>query len=152
MKEIALSLYFDDFEVGQTFLSSGRTFTEAEIVMFAHKFDPQPMHIDGVHATNGPFKGLIASGFHTLSVAWWLFLGLGLVRESMMIGLGVDELRWHLPVRPGDTLKLEVEIEEKVETSSPKRGRITFSHTLYNQNGEAVMTYKSLNLIYRKEG
>ena len=69
-----------------------------------------------------------------------------------MIGLGVDELRWHLPVRPGDTLKLEVEIEEKVETSSPKRGRITFSHTLYNQNGEAVMTYKSLNLIYRKEG
>ena len=147
-----MSLYFDDFEVGQTFLSSGRTFTEAEIVMFAHKFDPQPMHIDGVHAANGPFKGLIASGFHTLSVAWWLFLGLGLVRESMMIGLGVDELRWHLPVRPGDTLKLEVEIEEKVETSSPKRGRITFSHTLYNQNGEAVMTYKSLNLIYRKEG
>ncbi len=147
-----MSLYFDDFEVGQTFLSSGRTFTEAEIVMFAHKFDPQSMHIDGVHAANGPFKGLIASGFHTLSVAWWLFLGLGLVRESMMIGLGVDELRWHLPVRPGDTLKLEVEIEEKVETSSPKRGRITFSHTLYNQNGEAVMTYKSLNLIYRKEG
>ena len=69
-----MPMYFDDFEVGQTFNGAGRTFTEAETITFAHSYDPQSMHIDRVYAEDGYFKGLIASGFHTLNIAWWLFL------------------------------------------------------------------------------
>ncbi|KJF15987.1 MaoC/PaaZ C-terminal domain-containing protein [Acidithrix ferrooxidans] len=145
-----MPMYFDDFEVGQTFIGAGRTFTEAEIITFAHSYDPQSMHIDRVHAEDGSFKGLIASGFHTLSIAWWLFLKLGLVEESMKIGIGVDELRWRRPVRPGDTVTLNVEIVEKSLTSANDSGRVQFAHTLKNQANEVVMTYKSLNLIWRK--
>lgn len=145
-----MPMYFDDFEVGQTFNGAGRTFTEAEIITFAHSYDPQSMHIDRVHAEDGSFKGLIASGFHTLSIAWWLFLKLGLVEESMKIGIGVDELRWRRPVRPGDTVTLNVEIVEKSFTSANDSGRVQFAHTLKNQANEVVMTYKSLNLIWRK--
>lgn len=145
-----MSLYFDDFEIGQTFKGVGRTFTEAEIITFAHSFDPQAMHIDRVHAEDGSFNGLIASGFHTLSIAWWLFLKMGLVERSMKIGIGVDELRWKRPVRPGDTVSLTVEIAEKTLTSANDSGRVRFAHTLRNQTDEIVMTYTSINLIWRK--
>lgn len=145
-----VSMYFDDFEVGDTFTSVGRTMTEAEIVSFAHMYDPQSMHIDSCRSNNGPFGGLIASGFHTLSIAWWLFLKLAMFEDSMKIGIGADELRWQRPVRPGDTLTLTVEIAEKKETSANDSGRVVFAHTLKNQDSEVVMTYRSLNLIWNK--
>lgn len=145
-----MSIFFDDFWVGQTFATPGRTFTEAEIISFAHSYDPQSMHLDLVHSERGPFKGLIASGLHVLNIAWWLFLRLGIVEKSMKIGIGVDELRWQRPVRPGDTLTLTVEIAEKSLTSAKDCGRILFAHTLKNQDLDVVMTYRSLNLIWRK--
>lgn len=149
-KEAPLSIFFEDFEVGQTFLSAGRTVTEAEIISFAHSYDPQSMHIDRVQAEKGQFKGLIASGFHTLSIGWWLFLRLGIVEKSMKIGIGIDELRWQRPVRPEDTLTLSVEIAEKSPTSSEDCGRVLFAHALKNQDLDLVMSYRSLNLIWRK--
>ena len=145
-----MSIFFEDFEVGQIFISSGRTFTEAEIISFAHSYDPQSMHLDRVRSEEGPFKGLIASGFHTLNIAWWLFLRLGIVEKSMKIGIGIDELRWQRPVRPGDTLTLTVEIADKSTTSAEDCGRIYFAHILKNQDLEVVMTYRSLNLIWRE--
>lgn len=141
------SLYFEDFEPGQTFESGGRTVTEAEIISFAHMYDPQTMHLDTEWAKSGPFGGLIASGFQTVGIAWWLFLRLGLVLDSMFVGVGIDRLRWQRPVRPGDTLSLTVTVQEKGEVRSG-RGLITFSHQLQNQNRETVMSYTSLNLIH----
>ncbi len=149
-KEELVSIFFDDFQVGQIFVSPGRTFTEAEIISFAHSYDPQSMHLDRVSSEQGQFKGLIASGFHTLNIAWWLFLRLGIVEQSMKIGIGIDELRWNRPVRPGDTLTLTVEIADKSITSAEDCGRIYFAHTLKNQDLEVVMTYRSLNLIWRE--
>ncbi|PSR31180.1 MAG: acyl dehydratase [Sulfobacillus benefaciens] len=141
------SMYFEDFDVEQTFYSGGRTLTEGEIIAFAHMYDPQTMHIDSEWAKDGPFGGLIASGFQTLGIAWWLFLRMGLVLESMFVGVGVDHLRWTQPVRPGDTLSLTVTIRNKGEVRSGK-GLITFGHELKNQNGDTVMTYTSQNLIH----
>jgi acyl dehydratase len=145
-----MSLFYEDFTVGQVFAGGGRTIPEAEMIQFAHIYDPQNMHLDRLHAEEGPFHGLIASGFHTICLAWWLFLQLGLVHDSMWVGIGIDALRWHRPVRPGDTVSLQVKIVDKSPSSAPDRGRVTFSHTLTNQNGEVVMTYHSLNLIYCK--
>lgn len=142
-----MSLFYEDFTVGQTFAGGGRTIPEAEIIQFAHMYDPQSMHLDRVHAEEGPFHGLIASGFHTLCLAWWLFLRLGLVQESMWVGVGLNVLRWRRPLRPGDTLFLLVEVVDKSLSSASDHGRVTFSHTLTNQNDETVMIYQSVNLI-----
>ncbi|MDA8192664.1 MAG: MaoC/PaaZ C-terminal domain-containing protein [Thermaerobacter sp.] len=141
--------FYEDFSIGDRFHSGGRTVTEAEIITFAHHFDPQAMHLDAQSAAQGPFQGLIASGFHTMGIAWWLFLRLGLVTDSMFVGLGVNELRWLKPVRPGDTLSLDVVVAEK---SPPKNGRgaITFAHSLQNQTDLTVMTYQSVNLILQQ--
>jgi acyl dehydratase len=139
-------MVFEEMSVGQSFRSSGRTVTEAEIILFAHTYDPQTMHLDTESSAQGPFAGLIASGFLTLNLAWWLFLRLGLVQESMYVGLGLDRLRWLKPVRPGDTLTLTVVVEAKGEVRRG-RGLVTFAHTLANQAGDPVMTYASLNLI-----
>ena len=142
-----MSLFYEDFTVGQSFSGGRRTIPEAEMIQFAQIYDPQRMHLDRLYAEEGPFHGLIASGFHTLCLAWWLFLQLGLVQESMWVGIGLDALRWRRPVRPGDTVSLQVVIVNKSPSSVPDRGRVTFSHTLTNQNGETVMTYQSVNLI-----
>lgn len=143
------SMYFEEFSLGQRFNSTGRTLTEAEIIAFAHMYDPQTMHIDSEWAKTGPFEGIIASGFQTLGIAWWLFLRMGLVSESMFVGVGIDHLRWTRPVRPGDTLSLSVTIKELGEVRSG-RGLITFFHELHNQRHEIVMSYTSLNLIHCK--
>ena len=108
------------------------------------------MHIDREWAQAGPFEGLIASGFLTLSIAWWLFLRLGLVSDSMYVGVGIDELRWLHPIRPNDTLSLRVEVVDKSTATKKDRGRVTFQHTLCNQRSKPVMAYKTINLIYSK--
>ena len=59
--------WFEDFEVGRSFESNAVTFTEAAIVDYALRYDPQRFHIDAHGASAGDFGGLIASGFHTLS-------------------------------------------------------------------------------------
>jgi acyl dehydratase len=118
------------------------------MLAFAQLYDPQEMHLNRVWAEeSGPFGGLIASGFLTLCVAWWLFLRLGLVAASMYVGIGVNELRWLRPVRAGETLSLQVEVLDKSAAPREKRGRVTFIHRLFNQEGEVVMTYETLNLI-----
>lgn len=142
-------MYFEDFEVRQTFGEASRTLDEAEVVAFAKVYDPQQKHADAAWAASGPFGGLIASGFQTLGVAWSLFLRLG-ISDAFYVGIGIDELRWLKPVRPGDTLTVRAEVVEK---GAPRKGkgRVAFAHTVENQQGQVVLTYRTLHLIYTKE-
>ncbi len=138
--------WFEDLRVGQRWLSPGRTLTADEIHDFAVRYDAQFLHIDAEAAAAGPFGGIIASGFHTLAVAWALFLQTGAMGESSRGGIGMDEVRWLLPVRPGDTLRVETEV---AELGTPRRGRsrIVLAHAVRNQRGETVLTYRTLGLI-----
>jgi len=65
-----MSLFYEDFTVGQSFSGGRRTIPEAEMIQFAQNYDPQRMHLDCLYAEEGPFHGLIASGFQTLCLAW----------------------------------------------------------------------------------
>ena len=76
--------YLDDLIVGQTFKTNGVTFTEAEIIGFAWKYDPQPFHLDVGEATQSPYGGLIASGFQSLAVCFRLFIQSGIFLESSL--------------------------------------------------------------------
>jgi acyl dehydratase len=146
-------LYFDDFEPGQEFHSKGATLSESQILDFAMLYDPQPFHLDVNAAAEGPFGGLIASGFQTLAVAFRLFYQEKIINACSMGSPGLDELRWLRPVRPGDTLKVKGTVREKRPSSSkPDRGTLLMDYEVSNQHGEAVMTFTAIHIFARRVG
>ena len=143
--------WFEDFEVGQRFVSQGVTFTEASIIDFATRYDPQRFHIDREAAAQTPFGGIVASGFQTLALSFRMFFELGVIRDSGIGAPGVEDLRWTAPVRPGDTLHAEVEvIELKPSRSKADRGVVRMRYTARNQRGEAVMALVVPQIVARR--
>jgi acyl dehydratase len=102
--------WFDDLALGMRFKSGNVQITESDIKRFAAEYDPQPMHLDEAAAAKTVFKGLAASGWHTAAIAMNLAVQIRPFGPHPLIGMGVDELRWMAPVRPGDTLHLEGEV------------------------------------------
>ena len=100
--------FFEDFQLGESWESPPTPVSADEIVAYARDFDPQPMHTDAARAASGPFKTLVASGWHIASLAMREFVRAGGYGETPMVGLGIDELRWQAPVRAGDVLTVPV--------------------------------------------
>ncbi len=146
-------LWLEDFAKGQTFRTRGATLSEAQILEFAWQWDPQPFHIDRTAAARGPFGGLIASGFHTLLVAFRLVYQEGIFNAASMGSPGMDELRWKLPVRPDDTLHVEGEVEEvRASRSRPDRGTVAILYRVRNQRDELVMQFRVTHILARRPG
>lgn len=143
--------YLEDFEAGQVFRTRGMSMDESEIMDFARRYDPQPIHTDREAAANGAFEGLIASGWHTACVIFRLWVDLGLMEKSSLGGPGIQDLRWLLPVRPGDTLRGEIEIlEARPSKTRPDRGILRYKTTGFNQRDEAVITFDSASFLKRR--
>src|SRR6185437_16256352 len=107
---MAKDLYFDDFYLGQKFNSiTSYTVTAAEIKDFCQKYDPQPFHLDEAAGEASFFHGLAASGWLTAAIVMRLRVQ-SLAVAGGMIGAGAEEMRWTEPVRPGDTLRTEIEV------------------------------------------
>jgi acyl dehydratase len=140
--------YLDDLTPGQQFSSPGITLTEAEIIDFAWRYDPQPFHLDANAAADSPYGGLIASGFQSLAICFRLFIQSGILAESSMGSPGIDELRWLAPVRPGDTLHSEIEVLEiRPSRSKPDRGIARLSYQAVNQRQEIVLSFVVMHLL-----
>jgi acyl dehydratase len=131
--------YLEDYAVAQTF-GSGRLRVDKErIKSFAAEFDPQPFHLDEEAARETIFRGLAASGWHTAALTMRLLVESEFKPAGGIVGTGFDELRWPLPVRPGDELRTESEIlEVRPSKSRTDRGLIKVRTTTLNQNGEIV--------------
>ena len=143
--------WFEEFEVGQRFVSQGVTVTEASIIDFASRYDPQRFHVDVEAASRTHFGGLIASGFQTLGLSFRKFFELGVIRESGIGAPGVEELHWTAPVRPGDTLHTEAEVVEiRPSRSKPDRGVVRLRYTTLNQRGETVMVMVVPQIVSRR--
>lgn len=143
--------YFDDFAVGERFVTPGVTLTESLIIDFAMRYDPQPFHIDVDAAKASNYGGLIASGFQTFALGFRMVLETGVFRACSMGSPGCDELRWLRPVRPGDTLHTELQVVEKTPSrSKPDRGMLRIKYWVKNQSGEDVMTFLSMHLARRR--
>ena len=146
-------LYFDDFAVGDRFESAGKTMSEAEILDFAFRFDPQPIHLDVEAAKRSVYGGLIASGFHTMVVGFRLFWQENVLNGCSLGSPGMDEVRWLLPVRPGDTLHTIAEVlETRPSSSKPDRGLCKVRYTIVNQREEPVMTMTAIQILARRPG
>ena len=144
--------YLDDFTEGSIFETEGKTVSEAEILEFAFKYDPQSFHMDVEAAKEGPFGGLIASGIQTMAIGLRLLLQAQVFAPGASMGSpGMDELRWLKPVRPGDTLRMRGEVlEVKPSRSKPDRGILRYSMTIFNQYGEDVMSMVGIQIIKRR--
>jgi acyl dehydratase len=140
--------YFEDYMEGAVYEYGYVTVTEAEILDFARKFDPQPIHVDPEFAAQGPFHGLIASGWHTTAMMMRLFAEHCLSQVASLASPGVDEIRWPAPVRPGDSLRLRATIvEARRSRSKPDRGLVRSHAQLINQDHETVLTLIAMNLL-----
>lgn len=142
--------YFDDFAIGERFVTPGITLTESEIIDFALRYDPQPFHLDAQAASQSLYGGLIGSGFQTLALSFRLFIQSGVLSACSMGSPGIDELRWLAPVRPGDTVHTEVEVvDSKPSRSKPDRGMLRMRYAVLNQHGDIVLSYFINHLLKR---
>ncbi|HTY24934.1 MAG TPA: MaoC family dehydratase [Desulfomonilaceae bacterium] len=144
--------YFEDYVPGEVHEFGSIVAEEAEMIDFARRFDPQPFHTDPVAAKQTIFGGLIASGWYTVGLMMRLYADHYLSHVASLGSPGVDEVRWLKPVRPGDTVSLQVKISRtKRSRSKPDRGIVHSHIEVLNQNGETVMTMKATNLLGCRE-
>ncbi|MGO9569210.1 MAG: MaoC family dehydratase [Desulfomonilaceae bacterium] len=140
--------YFEDYLPGAVHEFGSITIEQDEIIEFARRFDPQSFHIDPEKAKQTAFGGLIASGWHTASLAMRLLVDNYVSKVASLGSPGVDEVRWRKPVRPGDTLSIRVTvIEAKLSRSKPGQGTTRSLVEVLNQHGEVVMTWKGMGLV-----
>jgi acyl dehydratase len=143
--------YLEDLHVGDRFESDSYEVTENGIMEFAREFDPQPFHLDLEAARKSIFGGLVASGWHTAAITMRLLVTSELNLAGGAIGLAVDEMRFPKAVRPGDTLRLELEIVEvRPSQSKPDRGTARIRYATRNQNGEIVFTQIATVLVPKR--
>lgn len=141
---------FDAFEVGQEFESYGRTVTEADIVNFTGMAGIRlPVFLDDEWCRrNTNYGGRIAPGLMTSAFA------VGMMEDVLggntLAALALDEFRFHVPVRPGDTLRAKVGVTAKRDTSDGKRGVLSLGVSLFNQREDKVLGFKGTFLM-RKE-
>ena len=143
-------VYFDDFTPGMVREFGRYRVTADEIVDFASKYDPQPFHVDPDAAKASIYGGLIASGWMTCAVAMRMACDDFVLKAASMGSPGVDQIRWKLPVRPDDVLRMRVTIlETRGSQSKPDRGILRSLWELINQRDEVVMTCEGMG-IYRR--
>ncbi|HEX6959624.1 MAG TPA: MaoC family dehydratase [Ferrovibrio sp.] len=145
--------YYEDYQTGEVIEAAGVTVSEADILDFAFRYDPQPFHLDKTAAQASIYRGLIASGWQTGLLGFRMLLQANLLGKGSMGSPGLDELRWFLPVRPNDTLYAKARIEEKRESQSkPDRGIVRMKYWIENQKGETVMSFLGTQLVKKRPG
>jgi acyl dehydratase len=145
--------YFEDFQVGRTYELGSHEITRDEIIAFGRQFDPQPFHTDEELASHSPFGGLIASGWHTASIFMRCYVDTMLAGTASMGSPGVDQLRWLVPVRPGDTLHARATVTSANPSQRrPDRGTLTLDAQLTNQHHQPVLTMLARGLFARRPG
>jgi len=139
-------LYFEDYQPGLVVDCGSVSVEEADIIAFAKEFDPQPFHIDPAFAS--PYGGLIASGWHTISLVMRQLVENFVSADSSLGAAGVDEVRWPHPVRPGDTLTVQATVlEARRSNSKPDRGIVRTLIEAVNQAGEPVLRMIAINFV-----
>jgi acyl dehydratase len=140
--------YFEDYVPGLTVDCGSFSLDEAQIIAFAQDYDPQPFHVDRQAAADGPFGGIIASGWQTTSLMMRQVVEHFISPESGLGAAGIDEIRWPRPVRPGDTLRVTATVlDARRSASKPDRGVIRSRMDLTNAAGQTVMTLTAVNFV-----
>lgn len=143
--------YLEDIEVGATIDCGEVTVSADEIVEFAEEFDPLEFHTDPEAAEESRYGGLIASGYHTLSLSVRLLVEEVRSERAVVAGIGLDDVRWREPVRPGDTLSVETTVlETRPRESDSTTGVVVERISVTNQSETEVLSLKNRELVERR--
>lgn len=146
-----VSRYFEDYEIGHAWTSTGRTITETDIVVHAgHSGDFYPHHMDAEWCKTQPFGQRIAHGTMTFAIGIGLSAG---EINTRAFSYGYDRLRFPRPVHIGDTIRTRVTVSAK--TDEPKRpglGRVVEVKEVVNQRDETVLYCEHILMVERREG
>ncbi|ESS06037.1 MAG: acyl dehydratase [uncultured archaeon A07HB70] len=141
-----MNRYFEDLSLGEPGALGEYEFTREAVVSFAEQWDPLPMHVDADSRGAAQHGGLIASGFHTLCATARLA---GSWRRDVAVvgGLGIDDVRWLAPVRPGDRMAVTYELTElRRSESQPERG-VMVGRVTGRVDGDDVIAYDDAGLV-----
>ena len=142
------SHFFEDYIVGTTRVTLGRTITETDIVLHAGQTgDFYPHHMDAEWCKTQDFKQRIAHGTLIFSVAVGMTAG---AINPEAFSYGYDRLRFIKPVFIGDTIHVRVGIKEKREHKKPTHGVVSELVEVLNQKHETVLACEHLLLVRKK--
>ena len=145
--------YFEDIEIGKQVRAGPYEVSETEIIEFATRWDPRPYHTDPEAALQTPFKGLAASGAHTISIYYRLLYNFSQLEQEPLAGIAAlgFEIKLPRPVRPGDHLMLTTQPTEKRDSEkNPRAGIARTKATLTNQSGEVVLEIITTGLFAKR--
>ncbi|HZX67391.1 MAG TPA: MaoC family dehydratase [Candidatus Elarobacter sp.] len=141
---MATTRYLEDYTVGTTAEIGSVTVSQDEIIAFATRYDPQPFHTDPEAAKRWPYGGLIASGWHTAAMMMRVVVDHFIDGETSLGSPGLGPIRWKLPVRPGDVLRVRARVvDSRLSQSKPDRGSLTFEVEVLNADDQIVMTVEN---------
>jgi acyl dehydratase len=135
-------LYAEDLAVGDWMDLGPAEVTRDEIIRFARRFDPLPIHIDG---TDSPFGDVIASGMHTLSLFASISSPKFMARIALVAGKGFDRMRLPKPVRPGAVLTGSLQVIDV--KMGPRKADVHCLYQMVDQNGDLVMTMVGIQVV-----
>ncbi|MFO8011528.1 MAG: MaoC/PaaZ C-terminal domain-containing protein [Dehalococcoidia bacterium] len=142
--------YFDDFIIGERETIGSYTVDKDEVIEFSKLWDPQPFHVDEEAAKASHLKGIIAPFGYTMGIVIRLAHQNGM-DVSTAGGLGIDEVRFPLPVRPGNRITVVREcVLARDSDSMPDYGILTLKMEVTNQHGDIVLTYKVTMLAEKR--
>jgi acyl dehydratase len=151
VSEKQFKYWFEDFPVGMAVEIAGPTLTRESILEYARRYDPQSFHVDEKAGERSMYGGLIASGWHTVSLCMRMICDAYLLDAASLGSPGVNEVRWLKPVRPGDTIRLRMTvIEAKPSRSKPDRGTVLHRWEVLNQESDVVMTMEGYGMFRRR--
>ncbi len=139
---------FADFHAGQVIEAGPYPVTEAEVLQFAKAYDPQWFHTDPALAAEGPFGGLIASGWHTGAIAMRLVTDAALAGSESFASPGLAHLHWPNPLRPGDAVRLVADVlDVRRSEKKPTLGILRWRWRLFNQRELPVLDLEATSLF-----
>jgi acyl dehydratase len=142
--------FYEDYAVGDEFVTPERTVTEADVALFAAlSGDYNRLHTDAEYAAHGPFGERIAHGLLGLSIVIGLAYRTEIDSDGALAFLG---LSWKFsgPIRLGDTIHAIIQISGMRSTRAPDRGIIVQATQLLNQRGEVVQSGDLTMMLKRR--
>jgi len=139
---------FAELQVGMVLKSASATVDREEMLAFSRRYDPQWFHVDAARAETGVWKGLIASGWMSCGIAMRLAYDAFLHDSDSFGSPGLSNLKWMHPVRPGDTLRLDITVDNKrLSASKPGLGIVGCTWRLFNQDDVQVLHIAATHLF-----
>ena len=145
-------LFWEDFAVGSVRTFGAYQVRRDEVLAFARSYDPQPFHLDDAAAEASLFGRLAASGWHTCAMTMRMLCDGYLLQSASLGSPGIDNLRWHKPVYPGDTLHIDYTVlEARPMASRPGVGLVKSQTEVKNQHGDVVLSMNGWGMFRRRE-